>query len=165
MDHVESLKTNKVCLLLFSALFSIWLNFFIFSLSYGWLFFFQSCLPYGWGRGGVHGATWNSYLMLLATVQGKENVAKQKLWHDWKKSWKCYKSETKLWHDQKVENDAKQKIVAQKVENDAKQMAASSKNPPCCHEDLNSIFLNAETVLFLHQVYPSFGCNWQSAHK
>ena len=31
-------------------------------------------------------------------------------------------------------------------------MAASSKNPPCCHEDLNSIFLNAETVLFLHQV-------------
>ena len=32
------------------------------------------------------------------------------------------------------------------------QMAASSKNPPCCHEDLNSIFLNAETVLFLHQV-------------
>ena len=43
------------------------------------------------------------------------------------------------------------------------QMAASSKNPPCCHEDLNSIFLNAETVLFLHQVQPSiFIKSWVS---
>ncbi len=33
------------------------------------------------------------------------------------------------------------------------KMAASSKSPPCTHEDLNSIFLNAETVLFLHQIF------------
>ena len=33
------------------------------------------------------------------------------------------------------------------------KMAASSKNPPCSHEDLNSIFLNSETVLFLHQIF------------
>ncbi len=32
-------------------------------------------------------------------------------------------------------------------------MAASSKNPPCSHEDINSIFLNSETVLFLHQIF------------
>jgi len=33
------------------------------------------------------------------------------------------------------------------------KMAASSKNPPCTHEDINSIFLNSETVLFLHQIF------------
>jgi hypothetical protein len=33
------------------------------------------------------------------------------------------------------------------------KMAASSKNPPCAHEDINSIFLNSETVLFLHQIF------------
>jgi len=33
------------------------------------------------------------------------------------------------------------------------KMAASSKKPPCLHEDVNSIFLNAETVLFLHQIF------------
>ncbi|KAA0194754.1 hypothetical protein HAZT_HAZT010454 [Hyalella azteca] len=32
------------------------------------------------------------------------------------------------------------------------KMAASSKKPPCNHEDVNSIFLNSETLLFLHQV-------------
>lgn len=32
-------------------------------------------------------------------------------------------------------------------------MAASSKRPPCTHEDVNSIFLNSETVLFLHQIF------------
>jgi hypothetical protein len=32
-------------------------------------------------------------------------------------------------------------------------MAASSKKPPCSHEDVNSIFLNSETVLFLHQIF------------
>ena len=32
-------------------------------------------------------------------------------------------------------------------------MAASSKSPPCSHEDINSIFLNSETVLFLHQIF------------
>lgn len=32
-------------------------------------------------------------------------------------------------------------------------MAASSKRPPCSHEDVNSIFLNSETVLFLHQIF------------
>jgi hypothetical protein len=31
------------------------------------------------------------------------------------------------------------------------KMAASSKKPPCSHEDVNSIFLNIETVLFLQQ--------------
>lgn len=33
------------------------------------------------------------------------------------------------------------------------KMAASSKKPPCSHEDVNSIFLNCETVLFLHQIF------------
>lgn len=33
------------------------------------------------------------------------------------------------------------------------KMAASSKRPPLSHEDVNSIFLNAETVLFLHQIF------------
>ena len=33
------------------------------------------------------------------------------------------------------------------------KMAASSKAPPCSHEDINSIFLNSETVLFLHQIF------------
>lgn len=33
------------------------------------------------------------------------------------------------------------------------KMAASSKRPPCSHEDVNSIFLNCETVLFLHQIF------------
>lgn len=33
------------------------------------------------------------------------------------------------------------------------KMAASSKKPPCSHEDVNSIFLNTETVLFLHQIF------------
>ncbi|KAG7300104.1 hypothetical protein JYU34_015643 [Plutella xylostella] len=33
------------------------------------------------------------------------------------------------------------------------KMVASSKKPPCTHEDVNSIFLNSETVLFLHQIF------------
>lgn len=33
------------------------------------------------------------------------------------------------------------------------KMAASSKRPTCSHEDVNSIFLNSETVLFLHQIF------------
>ncbi|KAI5651662.1 rasGEF domain-containing protein [Phthorimaea operculella] len=33
------------------------------------------------------------------------------------------------------------------------KMAASSKKPTCTHEDVNSIFLNSETVLFLHQIF------------
>lgn len=33
------------------------------------------------------------------------------------------------------------------------KMAACSKKPPCTHEDVNSIFLNSETVLFLHQIF------------
>ena len=33
------------------------------------------------------------------------------------------------------------------------KMAASSKSPTCSHEDINSIFLNSETVLFLHQIF------------
>ncbi|CAH8637131.1 unnamed protein product [Schistosoma haematobium] len=33
------------------------------------------------------------------------------------------------------------------------RMAASSKKPIVSHEDVNSIFLNAEAVLFLHQVF------------
>ncbi|TNN09933.1 Ras-specific guanine nucleotide-releasing factor 2, partial [Schistosoma japonicum] len=33
------------------------------------------------------------------------------------------------------------------------RMAASSKKPIVTHEDVNSIFLNAEAVLFLHQVF------------
>ncbi|XP_076294613.1 ras-specific guanine nucleotide-releasing factor 2 isoform X2 [Lasioglossum baleicum] len=32
-------------------------------------------------------------------------------------------------------------------------MAASSKKPPCCHEDVNSIFLNSESLLFFHQIF------------
>ena len=33
------------------------------------------------------------------------------------------------------------------------KMAASSKKPPCSHEDVSSIFLNSETILFLHQIF------------
>lgn len=33
------------------------------------------------------------------------------------------------------------------------KMAASAKRPPCTHEELSSIFLNSETVLFLHQIF------------
>ncbi|XP_045030323.1 ras-specific guanine nucleotide-releasing factor 1 isoform X1 [Daphnia magna] len=33
------------------------------------------------------------------------------------------------------------------------KMAASSKKPPCSHEDISSIFLNSETILFLHQIF------------
>ncbi|KAF0291344.1 Ras-specific guanine nucleotide-releasing factor 1 [Amphibalanus amphitrite] len=33
------------------------------------------------------------------------------------------------------------------------KMAASSKMPPCSHEDVNTIFLNSETLLFLHQIF------------
>ncbi|CAH2011128.1 unnamed protein product [Acanthoscelides obtectus] len=33
------------------------------------------------------------------------------------------------------------------------KMAASSKMPPCSHEDVNSIFLNSENVMFLHQIF------------
>lgn len=33
------------------------------------------------------------------------------------------------------------------------KMAASAKRPPCSHEELSSIFLNSETVLFLHQIF------------
>ncbi|XP_055347134.1 ras-specific guanine nucleotide-releasing factor 1-like [Paramacrobiotus metropolitanus] len=33
------------------------------------------------------------------------------------------------------------------------KMAASSKNPPISHEDVNSIFLNSETIFFLHQIF------------
>jgi RhoGEF domain len=33
------------------------------------------------------------------------------------------------------------------------KMAASSKKPPCTHEDVSSIFLNCETILFLHQIF------------
>ncbi|XP_059148958.1 ras-specific guanine nucleotide-releasing factor 2-like isoform X7 [Physella acuta] len=33
------------------------------------------------------------------------------------------------------------------------RMAASSKKPPISHEDVNSIFLNSETLLFLHQIF------------
>ncbi|KAH1030106.1 hypothetical protein HUJ05_003230 [Dendroctonus ponderosae] len=33
------------------------------------------------------------------------------------------------------------------------KMAASSKKPPCTHDDVNSIFLNSETVFFLHQIF------------
>ncbi|XP_070543537.1 ras-specific guanine nucleotide-releasing factor 2-like isoform X2 [Ptychodera flava] len=33
------------------------------------------------------------------------------------------------------------------------KMAASSKKPPITHEDVNSIFLNSETVFFLHQIF------------
>ncbi|XP_013403416.1 ras-specific guanine nucleotide-releasing factor 1 [Lingula anatina] len=44
------------------------------------------------------------------------------------------------------------------------KMAASSKKPPITHEDVNSIFLNSETVLFLHQIFMKGLCarmeNW-----
>ncbi|XP_035709519.1 ras-specific guanine nucleotide-releasing factor 2-like isoform X3 [Folsomia candida] len=33
------------------------------------------------------------------------------------------------------------------------RMAASSKTPPVTHEDVSSIYLNVETVLFLHQIF------------
>ncbi|XP_064620078.1 ras-specific guanine nucleotide-releasing factor 2-like isoform X2 [Lineus longissimus] len=33
------------------------------------------------------------------------------------------------------------------------KMAASSKKPPITHDDVNSIFLNSETVVFLHQIF------------
>ncbi|GFO14572.1 ras-specific guanine nucleotide-releasing factor 2, partial [Plakobranchus ocellatus] len=33
------------------------------------------------------------------------------------------------------------------------RMAASSKKPPITHDDVNSIFLNSETLLFLHQIF------------
>jgi len=33
------------------------------------------------------------------------------------------------------------------------RMSASSKSPPVTHEDVSSIFLNVETVLFLHQIF------------
>ena len=33
------------------------------------------------------------------------------------------------------------------------KMAACSKKPPCTHEDVSSIFLNSETILFLHQIF------------
>ncbi|XP_065221705.1 ras-specific guanine nucleotide-releasing factor 2-like isoform X3 [Planococcus citri] len=33
------------------------------------------------------------------------------------------------------------------------RMAACSQKPPCTHEDINSIFLNVETILFLHQIF------------
>ncbi|XP_048583532.1 ras-specific guanine nucleotide-releasing factor 1 isoform X2 [Nematostella vectensis] len=33
------------------------------------------------------------------------------------------------------------------------KMAASSKRPPISHEEVSSIFLNSETILFLHQIF------------
>lgn len=33
------------------------------------------------------------------------------------------------------------------------KMAASSQKPPCTHDEVNSIFLNTETVMFLHQIF------------
>lgn len=33
------------------------------------------------------------------------------------------------------------------------KMAASSQKPPCSHDELNSIFLNSETIMFLHQIF------------
>lgn len=33
------------------------------------------------------------------------------------------------------------------------KMAASSQKPPCTHDEVNSIFLNSETVMFLHQIF------------
>eukprot|EP00794_Sanderia_malayensis_P009753 gene9753-10750_t len=35
------------------------------------------------------------------------------------------------------------------------KMAASSKKPPLTHEEVNSIFLNIETLMFLHQIFLS----------
>ncbi|XP_060073203.1 ras-specific guanine nucleotide-releasing factor 2-like [Ylistrum balloti] len=44
------------------------------------------------------------------------------------------------------------------------RMAASSKKPPITHDDVNSIFLNSETLLFLHQIFLKGLCarleNW-----
>ncbi|CAN8028838.1 unnamed protein product [Ixodes persulcatus] len=33
------------------------------------------------------------------------------------------------------------------------KMAASSQKPPCTHDEVNSIFLNSETLMFLHQIF------------
>ncbi|RWS29802.1 ras-specific guanine nucleotide-releasing factor 1-like protein [Leptotrombidium deliense] len=33
------------------------------------------------------------------------------------------------------------------------KMAASSQKPPCTHDEVNSIFLNSETIMFLHQIF------------
>ncbi|XP_078097313.1 ras-specific guanine nucleotide-releasing factor 1 isoform X4 [Mustelus asterias] len=33
------------------------------------------------------------------------------------------------------------------------RMAASSKKPPVAHDDVSSIFLNSETIMFLHQIF------------
>ncbi|XP_054160727.1 ras-specific guanine nucleotide-releasing factor 1-like [Oppia nitens] len=33
------------------------------------------------------------------------------------------------------------------------KMSASSQKPPCSHDEVNSIFLNSETVMFLHQIF------------
>ena len=33
------------------------------------------------------------------------------------------------------------------------KMAASSQKPPCSHDEVNSIFLNSETIMFLHQIF------------
>ncbi|KAI1301458.1 Ras-specific guanine nucleotide-releasing factor 2 [Halotydeus destructor] len=33
------------------------------------------------------------------------------------------------------------------------KMAASSQKPPCNHDEVNSIFLNGETIMFLHQIF------------
>ncbi|XP_069768080.1 ras-specific guanine nucleotide-releasing factor 1 isoform X5 [Narcine bancroftii] len=33
------------------------------------------------------------------------------------------------------------------------RMAASSKKPPIAHDDVSSIFLNSETIMFLHQIF------------
>ncbi|XP_060035543.1 ras-specific guanine nucleotide-releasing factor 1 isoform X2 [Erinaceus europaeus] len=33
------------------------------------------------------------------------------------------------------------------------RMAASSKKPPVTHDDVSSIFLNSETIMFLHQIF------------
>jgi ras GTP exchange factor, putative len=33
------------------------------------------------------------------------------------------------------------------------KMAASSQKPPCSYDEINSIFLNSETIMFLHQIF------------
>ncbi|XP_022672231.1 ras-specific guanine nucleotide-releasing factor 2-like isoform X2 [Varroa destructor] len=33
------------------------------------------------------------------------------------------------------------------------KMAASSQKPPCTHDEVSSIFLNSETLMFLHQIF------------
>ncbi|CAM9812100.1 unnamed protein product [Lampetra planeri] len=33
------------------------------------------------------------------------------------------------------------------------RMAASSKRPPICHDDVSAVFLNSETIMFLHQIF------------